>query len=310
MAATRNPEEQRRLEALVGNPSEKLHELKARIQDQTLRTFKEVETEFLDILWSLDFYRRQQVIPRSPRSLSAKEPTDTGEGLYRSKGNFFSEVMTLILSNKTTSILAPRSKVQGFSQTHQIDIAWPGRDGKILVDPLICCEAKLTGAPAVGSTPARGGLADWSNRRKELKFQATDLKLYRQAANTRINNWDVWRRKATPSVYTLWAARLEDPAQLTKMVSEAQALTSTYSDGVGIFGFTPNSNNSGYTAASPSTTVAERVTSLDTVLSRIAGEIQDIMDANNNQVPAPAPAPELTTSTIEDAAEAEIDRLL
>lgn len=300
MPATRDPNEQRRLEALVGNPAEKLHELKARIQNHTIRTFREVETEFLDILWTLDFYRREEVIPRTAKPLSGKEPTDTGDGLYRSKGNFFSEVMTLILSNKTTSLLAPRSKVQGFSQTHQIDIAWPGRDGKILVDPLICCEAKLTGAPAVRSTPARGGLADWSNRRKELKFQATDLKLYRQAANTRINNWDVWRRKATPSVYTLWAARLEDPAQLAKMVSEAQALTSTYSDGVGIFGFTPNSTDSGYIAATLSASVAERVTSLDTVLSRIAGEIQDIMDANDNQVPAPAPAPDLPASDVDD----------
>jgi len=309
MPATRDPQEQRRLEALVGNPTEKLLALKARIQDQTIRTFAECEADFLDLLWTLDFYRSEQVIPQSRSSVSRRSSTDSGDGLYRSKGNFFSEVMTLILSNKTTSRLAPRSKVQGFSQTHQIDIAWPGRDGKILVDPLICCEAKLTGAPAVGAMKARGGLADWSNRRKELKFQATDLKLYRQAANTRINNWDVWRQKATPSVYTLWAARLEDPSQLAKMVSEAQALTSTYSDGVGIFGFVVNVTKSGYAAASPSTSVAERVTSLDTVLSRIAGEIQDIMDENNNQVPAPAAAPKLTASGLDDEDEADNDAL-
>ena len=79
----------------------------------------------------------------------------------------------------TTSQLASRSHVMGFSQTHQIDIAWPARDVKPLVAPLICCEAKLTGAPPYEGNDGRGATDDWSNRRKERKFQATDLKLYR-----------------------------------------------------------------------------------------------------------------------------------
>jgi hypothetical protein len=303
VAATSDPIEQKRLEALVGNPAEKLLALKERIQGEFIRTFKEVEADFLDLLWTVDTYRVERVVPRAAAGTKIKAVAQGGEGIYRTKGNFFSEVITAILSNKTSSQLAPRSKVQGFSQTHQIDIAWPARNSKVLVDPLICCEAKLTGAPAYEDKPARKGLADWSNRRKELKFQATDLKLYRQAANTKIHNWDQWRKKAAPLVYTLWAARLEDFKELTKMVSEAQVLTATYSDGVGIFGFVVNAKGNGYVPASPATAVAERVTSLDTVLNLIAAEIQSVMEENDDQVPAPIVQKNLNSSTIDDVDE-------
>jgi hypothetical protein len=246
-----------------------------------------VESDFLDLLWTIDTYRVEQVTPRAQTGSKLKKGSEGGEGIYRSKGNFFSEIVTLILSNKTSSALASRSNVQGFSQLHQIDIAWPARPGRALQDPLICCEVKLTGAPGFGTTPDRKGRADWSNRRKELKFQATDLKLYRQQAKTRIQHWDQWRRKAPPLVYTLWAARLSNPGEFGKMIQDAQALTATYLDGVGIYGFMKNSAGDGYAAISLSRGVSERVTSLDNVLDLIAAEISDIMESHNNEVPDP-----------------------
>lgn len=285
--ASADPIDQKRIEALVGNPAEKLQALRDRIQNEIVKTFRDVETDFLDLLWTIDTYRVEQVTPRAPAGTKIKKGAEGGEGIYRSKGNFFSEVVTLILSNKTSSPLAPRGKVQGFSQLHQIDIAWPARAGKALQDPLICCEAKITGAPGFGTTPDRKGRADWSNRRKELKFQATDLKLYRQQENTKIHHWDQWRKKAPPLVYTLWAARLSTPDEFSKMIDDAQALTATYLDGVGIYGFMKNAAADGYVAASISRGVSERVTSLDNVLDLIAAEIQDVMERHNNRVPAP-----------------------
>jgi hypothetical protein len=285
--ASADPFDQKRIEALVGNPAEKLQALRDRIQDEMVRAFRDVEADFLDLLWTIDTYRVEQVTPRAALGTKIKKGAEGGEGIYRSKGNFFSEIVTLILSNKTSSPLAPRGKVQGFSQLHQIDIAWPARPGKTLQDPLICCEAKITGAPGFGSTPDRKGRADWSNRRKELKFQATDLKLYRQQENTKIHHWDQWRKKAPPLVYTLWAARLSTPDEFGKMIDDAQALTATYLDGVGIYGFMKNSKGDGYVAASISRGVSERVTSLDNVLDLIAAEIQDVMERHNNRVPAP-----------------------
>lgn len=287
MTATNDPDEQARLELLVGNPSEKVLALKERIQGQMVRSFKEVESDFLDLLWTIDTYRVQQVTPRSPAGARLRKGAEGGEGMYRSKGNFFSEVVTLILSNKTSSPLASRTNVQGFSQLHQIDIAWPARPGKALQDPLICCEVKLTGAPGFGTTPDRKGRADWSNRRKELKFQATDLKLFRQQASTRIQHWDQWRKKAPPLVYTIWAARLSTPDEFGKMIEDARALTATYVDGVGIYGFMKNVTDDGYVATSISRGVSERVTSLDNVLDLISAEIADVMESHNNRVPDP-----------------------
>lgn len=287
MASSAQPSDQQRIEALVGNPSDKQQLLRDRIQNESVRAFRDIESDFLDILWTIDTYRVEQVTPRAPVGTRLKKGSEGGEGIYRGKGNFFSEIITLILSNKTSSPLASRSDVQGFSQLHQIDIAWPARPGKALQDPLICCEVKLTGAPGFGTTPDRKGRADWSNRRKELKFQATDLKLYRQQASTRIQHWDQWRKKAPPLVYTLWAARLSTPDEFGKMIQDAQALTATYLDGVGIYGFQRNVSGTGYVAASVSRGVSERVTSLDNVLDLIAAEIAEVMESHDNRVPDP-----------------------
>jgi len=91
-------------------------------------------------------------------------------------------------------------------------------------------------------------MSDFSNRRKELKFAATDLKLYRRQQATRIEHWGVWRRNALPLTFFLWAARLREPAEpgvtdrsrwvedrIEALVREATALVDTYLDGAGIY---------------------------------------------------------------------------
>ncbi len=291
MPASDSSADQARVEALVGHPQAKYEALVDRIQKDVVKSFQVVQADFLDLIWTLDTYRMQQVVPRGMGNPKAASPDRRLEGIYRGKGNYFSSVVALILGQMTTSQLASRSDVWGFSQTHQIDIAWPARDQKPLVDPLICCEAKLTGAPPYTGNEGRGATADWSNRRKELKFQATDLKLYRQAQNTQIDNWDLWRRSAPPSVYSLWAARVAVPADIEYMIREAQILTATYSDGVGIYAFQLNAAGSGYEPLPLAKGVSQRVTSLDSVLGYIAAQIRRVMAENNNQVPAPVTPP-------------------
>ena len=284
--ASDSPEDQKRLEGAVGHPVERYDAICERIQTG-VKTFRAIETDFLALIWCMDQYRIQQVVPRGMGNPKTRNVARRLEAVYRGKGNWFSAISALILGQMTTSQLASRSDVWGFSQPHQIDIAWPARDTKPLVDPLICCEAKLTGAPPFPDNEGRGPMQDWSNRRKELKFQATDLKLYRQAQNTAIHNWDLWRKTAPPYVYSLWAARILIPEDVPKMIKEAQNLTNTYSDGVGIYAFQVNSEKNGYEPAPLSKGVNERVTSLDNVLGTIAAQISQIMAANNNQVPAP-----------------------
>ncbi|SDU70414.1 hypothetical protein [Jiangella alkaliphila] len=169
----------RRLEQQVGNPADRWAGLKVRIRQENLQRISEIRRDFLDILWCLDLYRVAGVPPRgmgNPNQTSKKRL----EGAYRMKGGWFAELVSLILENQTESALAPRTSVQGFSQLHQIDIAWPARRPRPIRDPLVCVETKVMGGPAYDGGKERPARADWSNRRKELKFQATDLKLYRR----------------------------------------------------------------------------------------------------------------------------------
>lgn len=271
------------LETLVGHPMEKWVALKDRVQQENLKKFSEVSEDFLSVLWCLDQYRVHGLPPRDMGKPGGSSENRLS-GAYRMKGGWFADLVSLLLVNQTDSPLAPRSNVQGFSQLHQIDIAWPARTRPIL-DPLVCVETKVMGGPAFGKTSARAATADWTNRRKELKFQATDLKLFRRQQETRIDHWDNWRKEAPPMVYFLWCARMNDPAdRLERMISEVRALTETYLDGAGIFAYEPNSKNTGYQAIE--IPWRDRVVDLDDVIHRIVNQIND-MELPDGGAPPP-----------------------
>lgn len=279
--ATKEEAEAQRLEALVGHPGQMLETLKDRIQGDGVWAFEAIEREYLALMWAMDAYRVAGVPPRG-MGKATNTPQKRLEGVYRSKGNWFAELLALLLQNRTSKHIAPRQRVQGFSQMHQIDIAWPARE----FDPFVCAETKVTGAPSYGATPARRAMSDWTNRRKELKFAATDLKLYRRDADTRIDHWGVWRESAMPKAYFLWAARLHPAVdRVEKMVEEAQALVNTYLDGAGIFAWQENRTRTGYEPA-PLPHSAQ-VTALDDVLHRIAAEISRQVPHTGAQIPPP-----------------------
>ncbi|MCY3921665.1 MAG: hypothetical protein OXG27_04640 [Chloroflexi bacterium] len=127
-------------------------------------------------------------------------------------------------------------------------------------------------------------MSDWTNRRKELKFSATDLKLYRRGMDTQIEHWDVWRDKQPPKMYFLWAARLRPSDDIRKMIEEVQQLVNTYLDGAGVFGWRESAHESSYEIVP--VPVAARVSVLDDVLYRIATEIRT-MAGPDNEPPAP-----------------------
>jgi len=277
-----------RLESRVGHPQVKFQALQAQIQERSLQQFTDIQDDWLDLMWTLDAYRTGGVPPRGMGDPKKAAPARLG-AIYRGKGNWFADLLALLLENRTSLRLAPRVRVQGFSQTHQIDIAWPARD----VDPLVCAETKLTGAPAAKNDPPRGAMNDWSNRRKELKFAATDLKLFRRQSETQIDHWGVWRENQPPKCYFLWAARLQPKDSISRMVNEAQALVNTYMDGAGVFGYRQRDGLAGYEAVS--VPPSARVTDLDDVLYRIASEIS--RRAGPGRV---TPPPELPTQRVVD----------
>ena len=268
----------------VGHPEEHWQALRDRIQAQAVKAFADVADEWLAIAWCLDQYR----IAQAPPAGMGKADQEWGkrlEAAYRGKGNWFATLMALLLDNRTGQRIRSRKGVQGFSQEHQIDLAWPDRK----VDPLVCAESKVSGAPAYGDTRARDARDDFSNRRKELKFAATDLKLARRHHEESIGHWDIWRRNAPPKAYVLWAARMGPGDRIDRMVREAEALVATYLDGAGLFAWRLNESEDGYEpVALPA---SARVTKLDDVLWQIQSEIRALAPTGTPPEPAPASTP-------------------
>jgi hypothetical protein len=260
------------VEARVGHPREKWETLRDDVQLGAVRSFAQVQDRWLDLMWTLDAYRSAEVIPRGYTNAGA---------VNRKKGDWFADLAALLLHNRTSHQIGSRTRVPGFSQRHQIDVAWPARG----VDPLVCCETKVTGAPAFGKTRARPTRSDFVNRRKELKFAATDLKLFRRQQESRILHWNEWRASQPPRSYFLWAARLEEPEDsIEYLVGQARALIDTYLDGVGLIAWRMRLDGTGYEAVPfPE---GERVTQLDDVLYRMESFIESSVDEHGNP-PAP-----------------------
>lgn len=258
------------LEGRVGHPGDLWQQLSSRIPDRAITIFSAVEADWLALMWSIDAFRTAGVSP----SLMGREDIDEVlrlGAIYRMKGNWFATLISLLLQNQTHRPIAPRTKVRGFSQNHQIDVAWPARQD----DPQVCVETKVSGAPPTPSVGPRGALSDFSNRRKELKFAATDLKLNRKQQETSITHWGDWRENAPPKTYFLWAARLRTegvrPEKLAKLIDEATALRDSYLDGAALIAWRTNDQRSGYEPI-PFPANA-RVTELDDSLYRIASVI-------------------------------------
>jgi hypothetical protein len=281
------------LERDVGHPEQRWEMLLAHVTENRVRQFVDVQDEWLDLMWCLDAYRRYGIVPRNMGA--SKNRNERFAAIYRGKGNWFAQLLAALLENHTTQRVAPMIRVQGFSQLHQIDLAWPDRDE----DPLVCAETKVTGAPAYGQYPERGAMADFTNRRKELKFAATDLKLYRRDRETVIEHWGAWRESSPPKTYFLWAARLRrgrlktfkhkpdrlvDADDIAALAREADALVKTYLDGAGLFAWRLDAKGTAYEPVPLAT--GERVTELDDVLYKIASQIKQFARAQGGP-PAP-----------------------
>lgn len=255
------------IETQVGHPETLWTALKDRIQSDVIEQFADIREDWLELMWALDAYRKEGVPPAGMGKLESP-PATRLNAIYRGKGNWFSDIIGLLLGNQTSQLLGPRSTVQGFSQVHQVDVAWPVSD----TVPLICVETKVTGAPAYGPHGPRGASQDWSNRRRELKFSATDLKLHRRGRETRIEHWDEWRGSQPPKVHFLWAARLGPSDRIEKLIDEVGQLVNSYLDGAGIIAWRETADGASYEVVEVPPTA--RIHDLDDVLYRIASEVR------------------------------------
>jgi hypothetical protein len=269
---------------VVGHPQERWDALIERVQAEGVRNFADVTDDYLALMWCLDCYRVADAPPVGMGD--ADRPYRSRmDGIYRGKGNWFAILLALLLDNRTGQKIRSRSKIKGYSQVHQIDLAWPDRD----VAPIICAESKITGGPAYREYPQRGAMADWTNRRKELKFAATDLKLSRRDQTTKIGHWSRWRASASPKTFMLWGARLRPQDKVEKMVRETEALLATYLDGAGVFAWRENEASDGYEIVElPEGSTAETI---DVALWRIEDEIADAVSSGAVNEPVELAAP-------------------
>ena len=272
--------------ARVGSPLQLWDDLQERVQDSAIKRFSDVQADWLALMWALDSFRAAGLKPDGVEDI---------EALNRGKGNWFASLLQLLLQNRTSQRIGSRTKIEGFSQLHQIDVAWPARK----LDPLVCAETKVTGGPAYGGKPERGPMSDWTNRREELKFAATDLKLFRRQQETQIDHWGVWRENASPKTYFLWGARRRARDAIDTVLKEARILSETYLDGAGVCAWRGNAACDGYEAVA--VPLASRVTNLDDVLHRIESEIRRLMTPDGQ-----APRPQIPAAR--SGQEAETDR--
>ncbi len=175
---------------------------------------------------------------------------DMGD-LQNGKGDFFNDLLALILENCAGIQLYSRGRVPGLIiPRHNLDVTFP-RNGPIE----FILEAKALGTPKHPGSPreraiGRGGSADVDKRIKEIGFKTIDLKAEyarilagKGVSPTSISgDLTAWLRSVKPRSYVFLAARIindADHARLIRLAGQAALV----SDAVGVFCFRPLGEN-------------------------------------------------------------------
>ena len=208
---------------------------------------------------------------------------DTAD-LQNGKGDFFNDILALLLENAAGVELWSRAGVPGLIiPKHNLDVTYPN-DGTIE----FVLEAKAVGTPKHPLSPkakpiGRPGGADLDKRIKEIAFKTIDLKaeFARRAAirgvSTEPMSGDLttWLRSVRPRSYVFLSARVVNDADLKRVIQFAE-LASLVSDACGLFCFRPQS------AAEPTRYRVESVPShveMSRVLYRASQDLQRIRGA-------------------------------
>jgi len=184
----------------------------------------------------------------------------TGD-LQNGKGDFFNDLLALVLENCAQVQLFSRLSVPGlFIPKHNLDVTYPN-EGPIE----FILEAKAVGTPRhplsqKAKAMGRRGSADLDKRIKEIGFKAIDLKLEfaRTAgaqgggAATVTGDLATWLRAVKPKSFVCFAARVVNKTDLDAVLGKAN-LAASVSDAVGLFCYRP------VAADQPTRYVAEHV---------------------------------------------------
>jgi len=261
------------------------------------RTWNEIEDAFVRAMEGFD-------------TNVASGMADIGD-LQNGKGDFFNDLLALLLENCAELILYSRGGVPGFVfANHNLDVTYPNTG---VVQFMV--EAKAVGTPRHPLSPkqkpiGRPGSADLAKRVKEVAFKSIDLKAEygrimamqgESPATTPGGNLTTWLRSVPPSGYLFIAARVVSESDFDATVAFAHTAAQVQ-DGVGLFCFTPES------AAKPTTYRKVSVPvdlSIDRVLYRACQDLVGLKRKAPVPIPAaglgPAGAAEATAQAADDA---------
>ena len=169
---------------------------------------------------------------------------DMGD-LQNGKGDFFNDLLALLLENCAGVQLYSRGKVPGLMiPRHNLDVTFPARGSIEFI-----LEAKAVGTPRHPGSPkqkpiGRAGSADLDKRIKEVGFKAIDLKAEYarimaatgKAPSSISGDLTAWLRSVKPKSYLFFAARVVSDKDLAQVIRKAQH-AELVSDGVGVYAF-------------------------------------------------------------------------
>lgn len=200
---------------------------------------------------------------RKPKSWPEVEPTflsamegfdenvaaglaDMGD-LQNGKGDFFNDILALLLENCAQVQLFSRGGVPGLIfPKHNLDISYPST-GPVQ----FTLEAKSVGTPKHPGSPkaraiGRSGAADLDKRVKELAFKAIDLKAEHarmmaargESPTPLTGDLTTWLHSVRPRSYLFIAARVTSSSDRDRVVRFAH-VAGQVTDAVGVFCFGP-----------------------------------------------------------------------
>lgn len=167
--------------------------------------------------------------------------------LQNGKGDFFNDLLALLLENCAGVTLYSRGGVPGLTfPKHNLDVTFPNTG---VVQFML--EAKAVGTPKHPGSPkqkpiGRGGSADLDKRVKEIGFKAIDLKAEYarimaargESPTTISGDLTTWLRSVKPRSYVFIAARVISENDRDRVVRFAD-VAGLVSDAVGVYCFTP-----------------------------------------------------------------------
>lgn len=199
------------------------------------RSWTEVEPAFLEAMEAFD-------------ANIASGFADMGD-LQNGKGDFFNDLLALLLENCAGLTLWSRGSVPGLIfPRHNLDVSYPSTG---LVE--FNLEAKAVGTPKHPGNPkqqalGRPGSADLDKRIKEVAFKTIDLKsefarLESHAGKSPSSgpgggSLTTWLRSVQPSCYLFIAARVISAGDLDRVMAAA-SIASRVLDHVGVYCYEP-----------------------------------------------------------------------